>query len=113
MPVVPNFRPSVNGLRFTNSWPPQPDIVVPVPLVGDVPIGDAQNGLCGGMVFTVRDVFEARQPPITDSRPSRGQPLYDYIVARLFDSFNLPGGVVKYMDWMNTPDQYRRSSVYP
>ena len=53
MPDVPGFTPSVNGLRFTNSWPSEPDIVVQVPPLGNVPIGDASNGLCGGMVFTV------------------------------------------------------------
>src|SRR5437870_3592169 len=104
MPLVPNFMPSINGLPFRNSWPPQPDIVVDVPPFGQVAIGDASNGLCGGMVFTVRDVFEAGQPPLTDPQPSQGQPLFDYIVRRLFDSFNLPGGVLKYMEWMNTPD---------
>jgi len=104
MPLVPNFMPSINGLWFTNSWPPQPDIVVDVPPFGQVAIGDARNGLCGGMVFTVRDVFEAGQPPLTNPQPSQGQPLFDYIVRRLFDSFNLPGGVLKYMEWMNTPD---------
>src|SRR4051812_38791729 len=71
MPLVPNFMPSINGLPFSNSWPPQPDIVVDVPPFGQVAIGDASNGLCGGMVFTVRDVFESGQPPLTDPQPSQ------------------------------------------
>jgi len=66
-----------------------------------VPIGDASNGLCGGMVFTTRDYFEARKtPPPDNTAPSSG-PLFDYLVKRLFDSFNLPLGPTKYMFLMN------------
>jgi hypothetical protein len=103
--AVFGFKASVNGLHFTNSWPPEPDIVVNVPPFGNVAIGDASNGLCGGMVFTVRDVFQAGMPPIPDTtNPAPQSPLFNYIVARLFASFNIPGGVLKYFDWMNTPD---------
>jgi hypothetical protein len=103
--AVLGFKASVNGLHFTNSWPPEPDIVVNVPPFGNVAIGDASNGLCGGMVFTVRDVFQAGMPPIPDTtNPPAQSPLFNYIVARLFASFNIPGGVLKYLDWMNTPD---------
>jgi len=51
--------PSANGFHFINSWPSEPDIVVNVPALGRVAVGDASNGLCGGMVFAVRDFFEA------------------------------------------------------
>lgn len=103
--MVTNFKPSVNGLHFTNSWPPEPDIIVNVAPLGNVPIGDASNGLCGGMVFTALDVFLARLPPIPDTtNPAQGSPLFNYIVSRLFASFNIPGGVLKYYEWMNTPD---------
>jgi hypothetical protein len=104
MPSVPGFLPSENGLRFINAWPHEPNIEVDVPPFGTIPIGDASNGLCGGMVFTVRDVFEAGLQPLEDPQPDRGTPLFDYIVRRLFDSFDLPGGVLKYFEWMNTPD---------
>lgn len=103
--MVTTFKPSVNGLHFTNTWPPEPDIIVNVPPLGNVPIGDAYNGLCGGMVFTALDVFMAGLPPIPDTtNPPQGSPLFNYIVSRLIASFNLPGGVLKYYDWMNTPD---------
>jgi hypothetical protein len=103
--AVPGFRASVNGLHFTNSWPHEPDIVVDVSPLGKVPIGDARNGLCGGMVYTVMDVFTAGLAPIPDTtNPAPGSPLFKYIVARLFASFDLPGGVLKYYEWMNTPD---------
>jgi hypothetical protein len=103
--TVSGFQASVNGLHFTNSFPSEPDIVVNVPPFGNVTIGDASNGLCGGMVFTVQDVFQAGLPPIPDtSQPAAQSPLFNWIVARLFASFNIPGGVLKYLDWMNTPD---------
>jgi len=105
VPAVPGFLPSANGLRFVNSWPNEPDIVVAVPGIGNVPIGNASNGLCGGMVFLVRDVFEAHLPPIQDPQPAQGTPLFNYIVKRLFASYDLPRGVLKYFTWMNTPDE--------
>ncbi|HZC73897.1 MAG TPA: hypothetical protein VE442_24630 [Jatrophihabitans sp.] len=99
------FRPSVNGLRFTNSWPHEPDVVVDLGPLGKVPIGDASNGLCGGMVYTVMDVFHTGMPPITDTvNPAAGTPLFRYLVDRLLDSFDVPAGVLKYFEWMNTPD---------
>jgi Ig-like domain from next to BRCA1 gene len=103
--AVPGFKASVNGLHFTNSWPSEPDIVVNVPPLGNVTIGDASNGLCGGMVYAVMDVFQAGLPPIPDTtNPAQGSPLFNYLVSRLFASFDIPGGVLKYYDWMNTPD---------
>jgi len=104
MPTVPGFLPTRNGLRFANVWPSEPAIELSVPGIGTVGIGNAGNGLCGGMVFTVRDVFQAGLPPLEDPRPPRGSPLFAYIVRRLIDSFNLPGGVLKYFEWMNTAD---------
>jgi hypothetical protein len=105
MPDVTGFLPSVQGLPFTNSFPPEPDLFIDLPGIGRVGIGDASNGLCGGMVYTVLDMFNVRLKPPTDPvRPSVGEPLYGYIVRRLFDSFDLPGGPLTYLDWMVTPD---------
>jgi len=102
--AVPNFVASRDALQFVNSWPSQPDLVINLPVAGKVKIGDASNGLCGGMVYTVRDFYEAKVPMIADPLPAAGSPLYRYIVGRLFDSFDLPGGVVKYYTWMTLPD---------
>jgi len=104
MASVPNFLPSTNGLAFVNSWPSEPDVVVQVPGQGPVGIGNASNGLCGGMAFAVRDVFEAKLLPITAPQPAPGSPLFKYPVRRLIDSFDVPAGVAKYYAWMNTPD---------
>jgi hypothetical protein len=87
---VTGFLPSTSGFHFKNSFPQVPILTIDV-LGHQIGIGDASNGLCGGMVFAVRDYFEAGIPipPNTNAtRPSSG-PLFDYIVRRLFDSFNL------------------------
>ena len=91
MADVVGFLPSTRGFTFGNSWPSQPNKVIPTPL-GNIPIGNASNGLCGGMTLAARDYFEAdvRQP--TGRQPTLGHPLYDYIVDRLFASFDLPRG---------------------
>jgi Ig-like domain from next to BRCA1 gene len=103
--AVPGFKASVDGLHFTNSFPSEPDLLVDLGPFGKVPIGDASNGLCGGMVYTVMDVFNAALPPIPDTtQPAPGSPLFGYIVSRLFASFDIPAGVLKYYEWMNTPD---------
>ena len=100
---VPGFAPSASGLHFFNSFPHVPLMTIDV-LGQPIPIGDAANGLCGGMVFAVRDYFEAGIPvPPDTAAPSSGS-LFDYLVRRLFDSFNLfrlPPGPVTYMGLMN------------
>jgi hypothetical protein len=97
------FKPSTSGLHYANSWPSEPDLQVPTPF-GPIGIGDAANGLCGGMAFAVGDLFMAhRQPPADTSNPSGGSGAFNYIVGRLFDSFNLPGGVAEYYTWMQLP----------
>jgi len=57
------------------------------------------------MAFSVRDFYEANQPipPDTDPNPPRaGTPLYQYIVRRLLDSFNLPFGIGRYLELMHS-----------
>lgn len=99
--VVPGFLPSVFGFRFSNAFPRVPLRRIGIPGVLSVPIGDASNGLCGGMVFAARDHFEHGSPPPDDTAaPSEG-PLFDYLVARLFDSFNLPLGPARYLELMD------------
>lgn len=98
---VPGFLPSTGGLHFCNYYPHEPELQIKIPLGPTLPIGDAANGLCGGMAFTVRDFYEAKQtPPPDTSPPSAGSPLYDFIVQRLMDSFNLPLGIGRYVELM-------------
>jgi hypothetical protein len=87
--VVPGFAPSTNGFHFANSFPSVPLLTLNV-LGQNIPIGDAANGLCGGMVFAVRDFFESKISIWPDTTAPSSGTLYDYIVIRLFDSFNLP-----------------------
>ncbi len=72
-----------------------------IPGVVSIPIGDASNGLCGGMVFAALDYFEAgSEPPADTVAPGHG-PLFDYLCTRLFDSFMLPLGPARYMELMS------------
>jgi hypothetical protein len=97
---VPGFLPSTLGFRFANDFPH-----VPLRYIGfpgfSIPIGDASNGLCGGMVFAARDYFEKKRPPPDDAIAPGEGPLFEYLCDRLFDSFNLPSGPVRYLDLMN------------
>jgi hypothetical protein len=96
------FLPSVDGFAFTNSWPDAPAVTIETPF-GAVQVGNAANGLCGGMVFAALDYWVAgRTPP--SQQPLPASPLYDFIVRRLIDSWHVPAGVAEYYLWMNLPD---------
>jgi hypothetical protein len=102
MPDPQGFLPSQDGFAFTNAWPSEPAVVVGTPL-GNISIGNAAAGLCGGMVFAALDYWHAAIPPPA-ARPAPRTPLYRYIVQRLTDSWHLPAGVAQYYQWMNLPD---------
>ena len=96
------FLPSRDAFAFDNGWPSEPAVVVNS-VLGRFDVGDASNGLCGGMVFAVRDYLEAgRTSPSV--RPEAGTPLFRYLVSRLITSWDLPRGVAKYYQWMGLPD---------
>jgi hypothetical protein len=97
---VGQFCPSTNGLHFLNAFDHVPYFTIPVGLV-NVGIGDAANGMCGGMGFTVRDYYESGLPVPTDSTTPSSGPLFDYLAKRLFDSFDLPSGPARYMVLMD------------
>jgi hypothetical protein len=100
MPKVAGFLPSRSAFHFRNSFPRGTTTYINVGLVR-VPIGDAANGLCGGMCVATRDYFQTGVTPPPDRTPPTSGPLFDFIVARLFDSFNLPGGPLRYMHLMS------------
>ena len=89
-----DFRPSRNGFPFSNAWPSETTTYIKLPPFtwwgNGIAVGDASKGLCGGMVFAVRDYFDARKKPPQDRPSGPGDPVFDYIVRRLFDSFNSP-----------------------
>lgn len=100
---VPNFLPSTHGLHYANSWASAPVVEIPTPF-GNLDVGNAKHGLCGGMAFAVRDLFEAQKaPPPENANPSTSSPAFHYITTRLVDSFDLPDGVAKFYEWMNLP----------
>jgi hypothetical protein len=102
---VPDFLPTINGLKFTNSWPPGtgPDYTFSV-LGQTIKLGDASNGLCGGMVYTVKDLFDTGLlPPADTVLPADGSPLFNYIVARLTQSFD-EDDVNQYLSWIQMSD---------
>jgi hypothetical protein len=100
-PVVA-FLASTGGFKFTNSWPSEPAVTLRTPF-GDINVGNAGSGLCGGMVFAALDYWCGRRVPPVD-RPAPGSPLYGFIVRRIVDSWNIPVGVAQYFTWMNLPD---------
>jgi hypothetical protein len=97
------FLPSRNGLHFTNSWPSEPNYSLSI-LGHNVTLGNASKGLCGGMAYTVNDLYRARllPPPVTVN-PAEGTPLFNYIVARLTNSFD-EADVTHYLSWIQMSD---------
>jgi hypothetical protein len=87
---VPAFLPSTHGFAFSNSWPRTPARRWNLGLV-EIGIGNAALGLCGGMVFAVRDRYERGDVPPAAlagaSAPTPFTPLFDEIVDRQFASF--------------------------
>jgi hypothetical protein len=98
---VPGFLPSVHGLHFDNAFPDGPALTVDLG-VTKLPIGNAANGLCGGMVFTVLDYWnQGALPPPDTTPPASGTPLFDYLVRRLISSWDLPTGPATYLKLMS------------
>jgi hypothetical protein len=97
-----DFRPSQHGFPYANSWEQAPLTTIDLG-IAQIPIGNAALGLCGGMVYAALDYFAAGLP-IPPDRPdpaAPGTPLYDYLVQRLIDSFDLPNLPVRLMTIMN------------
>ncbi len=101
------FLPSTHGFHFGNAFQHGAAVITAwVPLLGDVPLGDAGGGMCGGMVFAALDFFhEGRLPPPDTTVPPPGSPLFAYLARRLIDSFNGPRGINKYISWMRLPNE--------
>jgi len=121
---VAGFHPDTNGFQFRNNWPSISYPIVrvninwnevsiaglttialhnhmrlngldPVQLSG-LNYGDTANGVCGGMVFAAMDYYAyGVLPPSISTNPTSGR-LFNYLIDRLFDSFGLPNGVLKY-----------------
>lgn len=103
---IEGFLPSTHGFRFSNDFPCGPVVTMCLPGLRTLCFGDASCGLCGGMSFAVRDYFdEKRTVPESEEHPASGSELFNYLVRRLWDSFRLPGGPVRYYTWMRLSDE--------
>ena len=89
--VWTDFRPQNDGFNFSNSgWADAP---YTLPVLEGTPlaftVGNANTGLCGGMVYAALDYFLGQQRvPQNPMNPPDTDPLFLYLVARLFDSFD-------------------------
>lgn len=100
---VAGFLPSKSAFHFDNGhWPSVPNYRVAI-LGREIGIGNASDGLCGGMIFAVRDLFEAGVPPPADNEPPKPDtPLFNYIVAGLARSFTF-ANVGRFLDGIQSP----------
>ena len=84
---VPNFRPSSHGFHFANAWPPGPTVRFGPLDPRIVGVGDASTGLCGGMVYTIADLYLATvSVPADREPPANGSPRFASIVRRQVES---------------------------
>ena len=101
---VAAFKPSQNGLKFTNRFPGLP---LPEPLATLIDTSKSVHGLCGGMVFTTIDYMKAKkEPPATTAVPDEDTKLYEYLKKRQTASWGLlDSQVLRYVWWMGLNDE--------
>ncbi|MBI3746081.1 MAG: hypothetical protein HY264_06075 [Chloroflexi bacterium] len=86
---LPGFLPSTSGFRFANRWPAGPVFELHLPYLR-IGIGEAADGLCGGMCFAAADRFlRAEAVPQASEPPAAGTPLFREIARRQLDSLEL------------------------
>ncbi len=95
--TVPGFLPSVNGFHFANAWRSGPTVRLGPLDPRWIGIGDAADGLCGGMVYTAGDLFAAGVSVPADRRPfENGSARFNAIVRRQVESLR----------WLTVPVRY-------
>ncbi|MBZ5505569.1 MAG: hypothetical protein LAO78_08785 [Acidobacteriia bacterium] len=101
MTFVPGFLPSTSALHFNNAWPHLPLLTIQTPF-GPINLGDTALGVCGGMCYVARDLAEVHAlPPTATTAPSTtDDPVFQYTVARFFDSMTV-GAVATYYALMD------------
>jgi hypothetical protein len=84
---IPGFRPSTSGFHFANAWPSGPTVRLGPLDPRIIGVGDASTGLCGGIVYTIADMFAAHLPVPPDREPpANGSPRFNSIVRRQVES---------------------------
>lgn len=86
--LVPGFLPSTHGFIYPNAWPSNPIRSFQLANVATLNIGDAANGLCGGMSFATADLHHAGLRPDDQPVPPANSDRYRYVVDRQIDSFD-------------------------
>jgi hypothetical protein len=95
--VIDGFLPSRHGFHFANAWPHGPTVKIGPVDPRWIGIGDAADGLCGGMVYTAADLFIAGVPVPPDREPfPNGSPRFRAIVRRQVES----------LYWLTVPLRY-------
>jgi hypothetical protein len=91
------FLPSTHGFHFANAWPHGPTLKFGPLDPRMIGVGDAADGLCGGMVYTAADLFLAGVPVPPDREPfANGSPRFNAIVRRQVES----------LYWLSVPVRY-------
>jgi len=95
--MIPGFLPSTNGFHFANAWPHVSTVRFGPLDPRIIGVGDAADGLCGGMVYTAADLFGAGVAVPADREPfANGSPRFNAIVRRQVES----------LDWLRVPVRY-------
>jgi hypothetical protein len=95
--TVTGFVPSVQGFHFANAWPSGPTVRLGPFDPRWIGIGDASDGLCGGMVYAAGDLFAARVAMPPDRvPPTNGSPRFRAIVRRQVES----------LGWLTVPVRF-------
>jgi len=95
--LIEGFLPSTHGFHFANAWPHGPTVRFGPLDPRIIGVGDAADGLCGGMVYTAADLFVAGIAVPTDREPfANGSPRFNAIVRRQVES----------LDWLRVPVRY-------
>jgi hypothetical protein len=96
-----------HSFPFANSFPVGTPLREIVTRWGKLSIGDCSKGLCGGFIFAALDFCLLGRPI-----PQRCDvPIRDYLIERLFDSFNGVSGIYRIWDWMSTPPDKKSTTL--
>jgi hypothetical protein len=109
---VPGFEPARNGFHFANAFAHSPIRRFQLGNIAALDIGDAANGLCGGMSFSTADLHLAGlKPPPDVSPPPAGTPAHAYIVERQIASFDDGRVPLRFFSLMSPARPERETTV--